>query len=45
MGGGLDLTFCTGVLGEVEGEGLQTRNWSSSEGGVRHIKKGFVSER
>lgn len=42
-GGGLDLTFCTGVLGEVEGEGLQTRNGSCCEQGVRGIKKGFIS--
>lgn len=27
-GAGLDLTFCTKVLGEVKGEGLQTRNGS-----------------
>lgn len=25
-GGGLAVTLCTGVLGKVEGEGLQTRN-------------------
>lgn len=30
-GGGLDLTFCTEVLREVKGEGLQTRNGSCCE--------------
>lgn len=32
-GGGLALTLCTGVLGKVEGEDLQTRNGSCCEQG------------
>lgn len=32
-GGGQTLTLCTGVLGKVEGEGLQTRNGSCCEQG------------
>lgn len=38
-GGGLDLTFCTEVLGEVEGEGLQTRNGSCCEQGSEAQRK------
>ena len=31
-GGGLDLTFCTRVLGKAEGEGSRMRNGSCCEG-------------